>query len=223
MINTASLINIPFLKLKEQLDELVEGGTRFFHIDLMDGHYVPNLCMPVEFVKQLKEAYPQVTMDVHIMVTNPNDYIYRLRDAGAGYVSFHTDQTPFVRRTIDQIHRAGMKAGVVVNPSQRIDHMAPFIRYVDMVTLMAVEPGFSGQSLLEGSMERLKEIADMRAEYGCDFLLSVDGGIDHDRSVICKEIGVDVIVGTVHNIFKQPDGIKNACLRFEKEFGGENA
>ncbi len=221
MINTASIINIPFLRMKEQLDELVEGGTRFFHIDLMDGHYVPNLCMPIELIKQLKEAYPQVTMDVHIMVTNPNDYIDRLKDAGAGYVSFHTDQTPFVRRTIDQIHRAGMKAGVVVNPSQRIDHMAPFIRYVDMVTLMAVEPGFCGQSLLEGSMERLKEIADMRAEYGCSFLLSVDGGIDHDRSVLCKEIGVDVIVGTVHNIFKQPDGIKNACLRFEQEFGGD--
>lgn len=219
MINSASVINVPFLDMRAQLDELVAGGTKYFHIDLMDGHYVPNLCMPIKLIRELKDAYPQIIMDVHIMVTNPQDYIGRLREAGADYVAFHTDSTPFVRRTINEIHSAGMKAGIVVNPSQRIDHIEPYIQHVDMVMLMAVEPGFAGQALLEGSMERLAEIAGLRAKYGCKFLLSVDGGIDHDRSVICRDIGVDVIVGTVHNIFKQPDGLKQACLRFEREFG----
>lgn len=219
MINSASVINVPFLDMRAQLDELVAGGTKYFHIDLMDGHYVPNLCMPIKLIRELKEAYPRIVMDVHIMVTNPQDYIGRLGEAGADYVAFHTDSTPFVRRTINEIHSAGMKAGIVVNPSQRIDHIEPYIQYVDMVMLMAVEPGFAGQALLEGSMERLAEIAGLRAKYGCEFLLSVDGGIDHDRSVICRDIGVDVIVGTVHNIFKQPDGLKQACLRFEREFG----
>lgn len=218
MINSASVINIPFLKMKEQLDELVEGGAKFFHIDLMDGHYVPNLCFPIGIIKELKAAYPQIVMDIHIMVTEPCEYIDRLKEAGADYVVFHTDSTHFVRRTINQIHEAGMKAGIVINPSQRIDHIIPYIEYVDMVMLMAVEPGFAGQPLLEGSMERLQEIAELREQYHCNFLISVDGGINHERCIRCKEIGVDVIVGTKHNIFNQPEGIKEASRRFEEEF-----
>lgn len=198
---------------------MVAGGVRYFHIDLMDGHYVPNLCMPIKLIRELKDAYPQVAMDVHVMVTDPCAYIERLKEAGADYVAFHTDSTNFVRRTINEIHKAGMKAGIVINPSQRIDHIAPYAEYVDMVMLMAVEPGFAGQPLLEGSMERLQEIADLRRQYGCKFLISVDGGIDHERCLRCREIGVDMIVGTVHNIFKQPDGLKSACMRFEREFG----
>ena len=117
MINTASIINVSFLRMKEELDELVAGGTTFFHIDLMDGHYVPNLCLPIKLLAELKEAYPQVTMDVHMMVSNPNDYIARLKEAGADYVSFHTDSTPFVRRVINNIRAAGMKPGIIINPS----------------------------------------------------------------------------------------------------------
>lgn len=219
MINTASIINVSFLRMKEELDELVAGGTTFFHIDLMDGHYVPNLCLPIKLLAELKAAYPQITMDVHIMVTNPGDYIQRLKEAGADYVSFHTDSTPFVRRVLDNIRKAGMKPGIVINPSQRIDHIEPFIKYVDMVTLMSVEPGFAGQPFLEGSMERLREVAQLRQKHGCDFILSVDGGIDYEKGRICKEIGVDAIVGTVHNIFQQPEGIREACLRFARELG----
>lgn len=219
MINSASIINVSFLNMKEEVDQLVAGGTTFFHIDLMDGHYVPNLCLPIKMLAELKAAYPQITMDVHLMVTNPEDYVERLREAGADYVSFHTDSTRFVRRVINQIREAGMKPGILINPSQRIDHIEPYIEYVDMVTLMAVEPGFAGQPLLEGSMERLREIADLRRKYHCSFILSVDGGIDYEKGKICKEIGVDAIVGTVHTVFKQPEGIKAACERFARELG----
>ena len=215
MINSASIINVSFLNMKEEVDQLVAGGTTFFHIDLMDGHYVPNLCLPIKMLAELKAAYPQITMDVHLMVTNPEDYVERLREAGADYVSFHTDSTRFVRRVINQIR----EAGILINPSQRIDHIEPYIEYVDMVTLMAVEPGFAGQPLLEGSMERLREIADLRRKHHCSFILSVDGGIDYEKGKICKEIGVDAIVGTVHTVFKQPEGIKAACERFARELG----
>ena len=219
MINSASIINVSFLNMKEEVDQLVAGGTTFFHIDLMDGHYVPNLCLPIKMLAELKAAYPQITMDVHLMVTNPEDYVERLREAGTDYVSFHTDSTRFVRRVINQIREAGMKPGILINPSQRIDHIEPYIEYVDMVTLMAVEPGFAGQPLLEGSMERLREIADLRRKHHCSFILSVDGGIDYEKGKICKEIGVDAIVGTVHTVFKQPEGIKAACERFVRELG----
>lgn len=218
MINSASLLNCNSLMLKEDLDQLVEGGTPMFHIDLMDGHYVPNLAMTVKMVADLKKQYPQILMDVHIMVDNPSAYVKPLADAGADYVSFHTDATRYVRRVINELRAAGVKPGILINPSQRIDHIEPFIKYVDMVTLMTVEPGFAGQPFLEGGMERLQEIADLRKKHGCNFLINVDGGIDYEKGRICKEIGVDVIVGTVHNIFKQPDGLVEACRRFNREF-----
>ena len=219
MINSASIINCGFLTLAEQTQQLIAGGVHFFHIDLMDGHYVPNLCMPIELIAELKQAYPQVTMDIHIMVTDPQNYVERLRAAGADYVSFHTDSTSFVRRTLSMIHAAGMKAGVVLNPSQRIDSMEPYVQELDMVTLMAVEPGFSGQPLLSGSMERIREIADLRKKTGAHFLINVDGGIDYEKGRQCKEMGVDVIIGTRHTVFHQPEGLQKACERFERELG----
>lgn len=219
MLNSVSVINCGFLNLKRELDELVLGGAPMFHIDLMDGHYVPNLCMPVGYIAELKRAYPDILMDVHLMVDNPADYISRLADAGADYVSFHTDATRFVRRVLDGIRAAGMKPGVVVNPSQRVDHLEPFAAQLDMVTMMTVEPGFAGQPFLEGGMERLEQVAALRESLGCSFLINVDGGIDMERGRRCREIGVDVIVGTVHNIFKQQGGLAEACRRFNRELG----
>lgn len=219
MLNSASIINVSFLNMKEELDQLVEGGTPMFHIDLMDGHYVPNLCMPIKLIAELKAAYPSILMDVHIMVTNPTDYVMRLAEAGADYLSFHTDATRFIRRTINEIRAAGMKPGILINPSQRIDHIEPFVGFVDMVTLMAVEPGFAGQPFLENGMERLAELAHLRARHNCHFLINVDGGIDYEKGYQCKQIGVDVIVGTIHNVFRQPEGIVEACKRFNRELG----
>ncbi len=219
MINTASVLNINFLELKQDIDALVAGGTTCLHIDVMDGHYVPNLCMPVKFIREIHQAYPQLTLDVHLMVDDPATYIGQMQEAGTDYFCFHTDSTRFVRRTINQIRAAGMKPGITINPSQRIDEMLPYMEYVDMVMLMAVEPGFAGQTLLPGSMERLAEIAELRKRYGCSFLISVDGGIDYEKGHQCKEIGVDMIVGTIHTIFKQPEGITEACRRFKRELG----
>lgn len=219
MINSLSVVNCNFLTLREETRDAVDGGAKFFHIDLMDGHYVPNLCMPVKLVQELKQEYPQIVMDVHLMVTDPAAYVQRLADAGAGYFSFHADSTPFVRRVLSQAHKAGMKAGVVLNPSQRLDCIEPYIQELDMVTLMAVEPGFSGQPLLPGSMERLEELAKLRAAHGAHFLINVDGGINRELERRCKEIGVDVVIGTIHNIFRQPEGLRAACERFEREMG----
>lgn len=219
MINSASIFNCSFLNMKSDTDQLVEGGVKMFHVDIMDGHYVPNLCLSFKLLEELKAAYPQIQTDVHIMVSNPLEYVERLRESGADYVSFHTDSTHMVRRTVQQIQKAGMKAGIVINPSQRIDHIEPYIHDVDMVMLMAVEPGFSGQPFLEGGMERLALLADLRRRHNCRFLINVDGGINPERARRCQALGVDIIVGTVHNIFRQPDGIVEACRRFEREFG----
>ena len=216
---SASLHNCSYLHMKEELDALVAGGVDLFHIDLMDGHYVPNLCMPIDMIAEFKEAYPQVKMDLHIMVENPEDYVDRLARAGTDYLSFHTDSTRFSRRLISQIRAAGMKPGILINPSQQVEHILPLAKYVDMVTLMTVEPGFPGQSFLSDGMERLQALADLRRENGLDFLISVDGGVSTEICTQCRQIGVDVIVGTVWTIFKQPCGLEQACKNFYRDFG----
>lgn len=107
MINSASIVNCSFLTLREETRQIVDGGAKFFHIDLMDGHYVPNLCMPVKFVQELAKEYPQIVMDVHLMVTDPSAYVQRLADAGAGYFSFHADSTPFAGGYLPRPTRRG--------------------------------------------------------------------------------------------------------------------
>jgi len=216
VINAPSLANINLLDFGQQVRELYEAGVRFFHVDLMDGHYVNNLCFPTSVVKNLKERYPDCIVEVHLMVDNPMAYIETLKNYGADYVAFHCDSTSFVRRTITTIQNAGMKAGVVINPSQRIDIIEPYANLLDYVIFMAVEPGFAGQKFLPGSMERLAELARFRKEKGHSFKILIDGGVNYDIAAECVRNGADMLVTGIYMVFEQPDGIKGACRRFEE-------
>lgn len=216
MINAPSLANCNFLTLDKEIDELIDGGVNFFHIDIMDGHYVKNLCFPVNFIGDLKGKHPEAITDVHLMVNNPEEYVDILQENGADYVSFHIDSTNFVRRTITMIHEKGMKAGVVINPSQRIDLIEPYIGLLDYVVLMTVEPGFAGQRFLEGSLERLEELAALRKKHNTDFLISVDGGVDYANGKEAIHRGADILITGIYTVFNQDDGIASACRRFEK-------
>jgi len=178
VFNSPSLANCNLLELADNAEELVKAGVKWFHIDLMDGHYVPNLCFPVRIISDLKEKYKDITVDVHLMVDNPIDYISRLAECGADYFSFHADSTSFPIRAMDAIHKAGMKGGVVINPSQSIDIIRPYADLLDMVTLMAVEPGFAGQRFMERTVPRVLETAKIRKEKNLDYLINVDGAIN---------------------------------------------
>lgn len=215
VINAPSLANINLLDFGVQLSELVKGGVRFFHVDLMDGHYVKNLCFPVDVVRSLKEKYPECVVEVHLMVDNPIDYVDRLKQYGADYVAFHCDSTNFVRRTITAIQNNGMKAGVAINPSQRIDVIEPYADVLDYVIFMAVEPGVAGQKFLPGSMERLAELARLRKEKELDFKILVDGGVNYSIAADCVKNGADILVTGIYIVFNQSDGIVSACKRFE--------
>src|SRR5690554_3601035 len=173
MINTPSIGNCDILRLGEQIHQLIQGKVKMLHIDLMDGHYVPNLYLPISIVKTIKEAYPDTLTDIHLMVDNPQDYIDILHEYGADYVSFHMDSTNFSIRLLRKIRSYGMKAGVVINPSQRMDTIEPIIDYLDYVVQMTVEPGFAGQKFMDGSLERLEELDGIRRKHGADFLISV--------------------------------------------------
>lgn len=216
-INAASLANIPITDFPAQMEQLYEGGCRWFHVDLMDGHYVPNLLFPVSAVKEIKQKYPDCIMEVHLMVTNPTDYITRMKDSGCDMLSFHIDATSFVQRTLTEIKRCGMKAGVVLNPSQRIDILEPFFHLIDYVVFMSVEPGFAGQKFLSGSLDRLRELALFRKSHDCTFPIIVDGGVHYGILRDILENGCDAVVTNIYTIFNQPEGIVAACRRFEAE------
>jgi len=216
IINAPSLANCSFTELGQQVEELVQGGAHWFHIDIMDGHYVPNLCFPVRIVGELKKKYPAMATDVHLMVTDPMSYLPLLKQNNADWVSFHMDATNFSRRTLTTIQEMGMKAGVVINPSQPVSIIEPVISFLDYVVLMTVEPGYPGQKFMVDSLPRVSELAALRKQHGANFLMSIDGGVDYPNAVECARRGAEVYVTGVFTVFQQADGIADACRRFQR-------
>ena len=217
MINAPSIANCDLLNIGKQIDEIIAGNVTFLHIDLMDGNYVPNLLFPTSIVKAIKTKYPNIITDVHLMVNNPDNYVDLLKKYGADYVSFHIDSTSFVIKLLTKIRNKGIKGGVVINPSQRIDIIEPFINYLDYIVLMTVEPGYAGQIFMEGSLERLDELNKLREKYNAKFLISIDGGIDYPNSKECLKRGAEILVTGIYTVFNQTDSLTEACIRFEKE------
>lgn len=213
-INSPSLANCNTLHIREDIEQLRAGGVKFLHVDLMDGHYVPNICFPVRFFKDLKEEYPDMILDVHMMVTDPLFYVDLMADAGVDYLSFHADSTPFDIRVLERIRSRGMKPGIVINPSQRVDVVEPYLDLVDMVTLMAVEPGYAGQQFMMRTVDRVQTLATLRKRSGNDFLINVDGAMTYEGLGPCIRRGANVIVTGIFTVFRQPEGIVGACEKF---------
>ena len=216
VINSPSIANCNTLHVREDIEELRKAGVKFLHVDLMDGNYVPNLCFPVRMMQDLKTEYPDMVLDVHMMVTDPIAYVDRMAEAGVDYLSFHVDSTNFTVRTIDRILARGMKPGVVINPSQNVDVILPYAQMLDMVTLMAVEPGFAGQKFMMQAVDRVAQLASIRKQCGKDFLINVDGAMTYEGLVPCIQRGANVIVTGIYTIFQQPEGIVGACGKFDR-------
>lgn len=217
VINAPSLANCSFLRMGEEVRQLAEGGADWFHIDIMDGHYVPNLCFPVQLIGELKQAYPHIATDVHLMVADPEAYLEPVASQGADYLSFHLDSTRFSRRLLSRIRDLGCRAGIVLNPSQPVALLEPLLDDVDYVVLMTVEPGFAGQRFLPGGIARLGELVRLRQQSGRSFLISIDGGVDLPHALACARAGAEAFVTGIYTVFSQPDGLAAACRRFQRE------
>jgi len=220
MINLPSLANSDFLTLRADLEAFVDAGIEAVHVDLMDAHYVPNLCFSVDMVRSIRRSFPDLVIDAHLMVDEMSQYIDSLQQAGCDAASFHLDSTRFARRTIGQIQAAGMRAGVSINPSTPVVDLVPVLPYVDYVVLMTVEPGFAGQSFLPGSLQRLEELARLRDRENPHALIQIDGGVTFEMAQACAEAGADALVTGVFTVYDPSLSRGDAVARYDEFMAG---
>lgn len=214
-----SILSADFLNFERDIHMLEEGGTDFLHVDVMDGHFVPNLTMGVPLVKRLK-AVTDVPLDVHLMISNPLYQLDWYLDAGADLVSIHIEalaNDDEVHTAIEKIRSAGARPALTLKPDCPIDRIAPYIADLDMVLVMSVFPGFSGQSYIEGSEDRVGEVAALAKAANPNLLIEVDGGISAERTagLVCAQ-GADVLVAG-SGVFKAPD--PNAAIGLLRQAG----
>lgn len=190
-----SILSADFMNLGRDIALIEKAGAGYVHVDVMDGHFVPNLTMGVPVVKQLKKA-TSLPLDVHLMISNPLEQLAWFLDAGADSVTVHAEalDAQGLARAIGAIHAAGAKAGVSLKPHTAVGAIAPVLADVDMVLVMSVEPGFSGQGYIEGSENKVARIVEMARALGVAPLIQVDGGIGLKTAPQVAAAGADVLV-----------------------------
>lgn len=190
-----SILSGDFMDMASSIAQIEQSGAQWIHVDVMDGHFVPNLTIGVPFVAQLRRI-TDLPLDVHLMITNPLTQIPWFAEAGADIITFHMEAVDDdeAARAIEMIHAANIKAAIAVKPKTDPSVVEPFIEDVDMVLVMSVEPGFSGQSYIEGSQDKVARIAKMAAEHGVSPLIQVDGGISASTAPLVCAQGADVLV-----------------------------
>ncbi|RLL45274.1 ribulose-phosphate 3-epimerase [Oceanobacillus piezotolerans] len=188
-----SILSADFAKLGEEIKDVERGGADYIHVDVMDGHFVPNITIGPLIVEAIKPI-TSLPLDVHLMIENPEAYISTFAKAGASIITVHQEASVHLHRTIQQIKDSGVKAGVVINPATPAETLKPILPEVDLVLIMTVNPGFGGQSFIPLTLEKIKQIAQWREELQLDFEIEVDGGVNIDTARLCTQAGADVLV-----------------------------
>ncbi len=182
-----------FAHLADQVHRATEGGGTVVHVDIMDGHFVPNLTLGPPVVKSLRKA-TDLPLDCHLMIENPDDFIPVFTEAGADWISVHQEACRHLDRTLHLIRSHGAQAGVVINPATPVDLLSEVLDIVDYVLVMSVNPGFGAQKFLPNSLHKMRKLAEVRAHRGLNFRIEVDGGIALDTVAEVVRAGAEILV-----------------------------
>lgn len=210
---SASILSADYLHLGKDIRRAEDGGCDCIHIDVTDGHFVPNLTMGVDIAQAVCSA-TSLRTDVHLMISNPQDFICKFSDAGADMIFFHAEATCHPFEMIRYIRSTGKKVGVALDPATPIEAVRPYLHAVDAVNQIAVCVGFGGQSYMEATDEKLRQLVRARRELGLDFEIQVDGGINVKNALEKHGLGADTLIaGTM---FFSSDNIKEMVYQFKK-------
>ena len=188
-----SLLSADFSRLGEELRSVEAGGADLVHLDVMDGHFVPNLTIGPAIVKACR-AHSSLPFDVHLMIEEPQRYIPAFLDAGANMISVHVETEPHLQRALQQIRDGGAKAGIAVNPATAVETLSAAAGFCDYILLMTVNPGFGGQKFIGGVVPKIRALARMLRNEGLEVEIEVDGGIDANTAPLVVEAGARILV-----------------------------
>jgi len=199
-----SLLSADFVNLERDIKMLEEGGAHLLHVDVMDGHFVPNITIGPPVVAAINKV-ASIPLDVHLMIENPGDYVDDFIKAGADYLTVHVEAAPHLHRVLQQIQAQGVKAGVSLNPHTPVSSIENVLDVLDMVLIMSVNPGFGGQSFIPQALNKVKQVKQMLKEHGKEHIeIEIDGGVKLDNIKDIADAGVDVFVSG-SGIFKAED------------------
>ncbi|MDD6190862.1 MAG: ribulose-phosphate 3-epimerase [Firmicutes bacterium] len=198
-----SILSADFSRLAEDVMKIQKGGAHLIHVDVMDGHFVPNISFGSTVMKSLL-GRTDIPFDVHLMIENPERYIDDFVTDNTEYITVHQEACTHLHRVVQQIKAAGVKAGVSLNPATSLDTLEWILEDVDMVLLMSVNPGFGGQKFIPNVMDKVRQLAEIRDRRGLDFEIEIDGGVTLDNVKTVIEAGVDIVVAG-SAVFKADD------------------
>lgn len=188
-IISPSILACDFLNLEDEIKRLNDTNAQWLHLDVMDGHFVPNLTFGYDLISRIRPLTTKV-LDTHLMISNPLNYIEMYANAGSDYITFHIEIEEDINQVIDKIKACGKKAGLAIKPNTDIESILPYLEKIDLVLVMSVEPGFGGQQFISSTPERINLLSQIRKENGYNYLINVDGGINDQTAPLCNESDV---------------------------------
>ena len=210
-----SILSADFSQLGNEIKRLEEGGADMIHVDVMDGHFVPNLTIGPPVIKALRK-YTKLPFDVHLMINPVHKYIKDYSDAGADIITFHPEATENIMETINLIKTSNKKVGISLNPNTEIKIIYDYLDKIDLVLIMSVYPGFGGQKFINTVIEKIKKLDEIRKDRKLNFQIEIDGGINFETAKIAIDAGVDILVsGTT--IFKENNGDLKKNIKILKQ------